>query len=235
MSTLSLLGVGSTQPYGLPWLKCILPIWRSWRKQQSQICNKVRLGSLHKPSNPPNPQKKTQKKSYKEKPLKMHKFSQLISTSLPSPPPQDPTTRFVLLVRDRQVIWIWIWDRQVIFFFCDLDPNCDLAGGEFDDLEPNCDLAWEEQKWFKWPCLRRTLNNFAGIHMALSLKDRGFSDVVIFERWLPFITNHDWKPRYLEGELCGWKGSGHCGGGDSISIGGNLDGQAVDQLSAIGR
>ena len=75
---------------------------------------------------------------------------------------------------------------------------------------------------------------FAGIHMALSLKDRGYSDVVIFERyfipWQLLIVN-----QHSKGELHWWKGCGHRVGGHSSSIGSNLVGQAVDQLSAIGR
>ena len=39
----------------------------------------------------------------------------------------------------------------------------------------------------------------------------------------------------LKRELCWWEGPGHCVGGDSASIGSDLAGQPLDQLSAIGR
>ena len=100
-----------------------------------------------------NPQKKhTNQKSHKLycKLLTKPKFSQLISTTLLSPMPQDPTTTFALLAQDRQV-------------------NC----------SQKVTSLWE--------------TNFAGIHMALSLKDRGFSDVVIFERYAPY-DNSELKP-----------------------------------------
>ena len=204
----SLLGVGSTPRYGLPSLKCTSPTSRFWQNQQRQFhrsprfvipaltlvpctmkCN-VLLSQIYLSFFPPsivhslatNPHKilyeSTEKSSQNIVRFPTHLLTWLLKTR-PKVLCQKLTIEPQIQSSERHTISLLI--STSLLSHLHQDPTTtsvllaqDLQVNSKEDLEPSSDLADHSEK---------SAPAQSGIHMALSLKDRGYSDVVIFERY----------------------------------------------------